>query len=229
MTEPVLSLRQVSKTFMQGKIALPILQRVDFDLYPQELVALTGASGTGKTTLLQVMGLLDVPTSGVVMIDGMQASSAGLAQRDLIRCEKLGFVYQCHNLLPELTALENVVLPQRIAGKPKDLAENQAKKLLEEMNLSHRLEHLPPQMSGGEQQRVALARALANMPKILLADEPTGNLDDGTAVHVFQMLLDLVQSKHIAVVMATHNLELAKQMTRRVHLHLGNIDEARDE
>lgn len=227
---PLLTLRNVHKSFSQGKTVLSILQGIQFDLYPRELVALTGASGSGKTTLLQIMGLLDLPTEGSVTVGDVgfpvtKKSKAylHLQQRDAIRRQFIGFVYQYHHLLPELTALENVVLPQRIAGKPKDEAERHALSLLTELKLEKRVHHLPAQLSGGEQQRVALARALANMPKILLADEPTGNLDDTAAQQVFQLLLDLTQQKGIAVVMATHNHELAQQMTRQIHLHLGKI------
>lgn len=227
---PLLTLRNVHKSFSQGKTVLSILQGIQFDLYPRELVALTGASGSGKTTLLQIMGLLDLPTEGSVTVGDVgfpvtKKSKAylHLQQRDAIRRQFIGFVYQYHHLLPELTALENVVLPQRIAGKPKDEAERHALSLLTELKLEKRVHHLPAQLSGGEQQRVALARALANMPKILLADEPTGNLDDTAAQQVFQLLLELTQQKGIAVVMATHNLELAQRMTRQIHLHLGKI------
>lgn len=233
MTTPspsILSLRNVSKSFTQGKTVLKILQKIEFDLYPRELVALTGASGSGKTTLLQIMGLLDLPTEGTVTVGSVgfpvtRKSKAylHLQQRDAVRREFLGFVYQYHHLLPELTALENIVLPQLIAGRSKDIAEKNAIGLLHELHLEQRSHHLPSQLSGGEQQRVAIARAISNMPKILLADEPTGNLDDASAQQVFQLLLELTQHKGIAVVMATHNLDLAQQMTRRIHLHLGNI------
>lgn len=227
---PILMLRNVSKSFVQGKSVLQILQKIEFDLYPQELVALTGASGSGKTTLLQIMGLLDLPSEGTVTVGSVgfpvtrkSKAYTHLLQRDAVRRDYLGFVYQYHHLLPELTALENVVLPQLIAGRAKDIAEKNAKGLLKELCLEQRIHHLPSQLSGGEQQRVAIARAVANMPKILLADEPTGNLDDSSAKQVFQLLLELTRHKGIAVVMATHNLELAEQMTRRIHLHSGNI------
>lgn len=227
---PLLTLRNIHKSFSQGETVLPVLQNICFDLHPKELVALTGESGSGKTTLLQIMGLLDLPTEGTVTVGDVgfpvtKKSNAylHLQQRDAIRREFIGFVYQYHHLLPELTALENVVLPQRIAGRPRDEAERHALALLTELKLEKRAHHLPTQMSGGEQQRVALARALANMPKILLADEPTGNLDDAATKQVFHLLLELTQQKGIAVVMATHNLDLAHQMTRQVHLHLGRI------
>jgi lipoprotein-releasing system ATP-binding protein len=220
---------------------------VDFLLQKNEVIALTGASGTGKTTLLQIMGLIDIPTQGKIDIMGTSFEYNGtgenfdkaeysLAQRlrrmvirpsnqtmvkDKIRREHIGFVYQYHHLLPELTALENVMLPMQISKKPN--AAEHAEMLLDEMKLGHRLNHFPSQLSGGEQQRVAVARALANSPEIILADEPTGNLDDLTAHSVFDLLLDLARNKQISAVIATHNVELAKKTTRWVELHLGQI------
>lgn len=232
LSTPLLSLKNIRKTFSQNNNSFDVLKNINFDLFAEEMVALTGASGTGKTTLLQIMGLLDLPTEGTVTVGNVGFPSTSksraythLKQRDSIRQKFIGFVYQYHHLLPELTALENIVLPQLIAGISKDLAENHAKNLLCELNLEKRLHHFPTQLSGGEQQRVAIARALANTPQIILADEPTGNLDDKTAYHVFNLLLDLTQQKKIAIVIATHNIELAKKMTRNIQIHLGEITE----
>lgn len=227
----LLSLRDIRKTFSVHNQTYDVLKSIQFDLHPEEMVALTGASGTGKTTLLQIMGLLDWPTEGTVSVGGVGFPTSGkshaythLKQRDAVRQKFIGFVYQYHHLLPELTALENVVLPQRIAGIAKDIAAHNAARLLDELGLSSRTQHFPQQLSGGEQQRVAIARALANAPQIVLADEPTGNLDDQTAEQVFQLLMEAIQQKKMAIVMATHNLDLASKMTRHERLHLGKLE-----
>jgi lipoprotein-releasing system ATP-binding protein len=231
--DSVLSMQGVTKTF-NANGTLDVLKGIDFDLLPNEVVALTGASGTGKTTLLQIMGLIDTPTKGCVSIMGTtfnNESHLGLLRgrkertesqtRNNFRSKYIGFVYQYHHLLPELTALENVMLPLMIAHQ--ELATKRAWALLEEMKLTERANHLPNQLSGGEQQRVAIARALANSPKIILADEPTGNLDDRTAHRVFDLLLDLANQKRISAVIATHNTELAQKTNRRLDLHLGRL------
>lgn len=230
--QSLLSLREICKTFSMNIQTYDILRCVSFDLYAEEMVALTGASGTGKTTLLQIMGLLDWPSKGTVSVGGIgfpvgdkSHTYSHLQQRDTVRQKWIGFVYQYHHLLPELTALENVVLPQRIAGVARDIAAHNAVRLLDELGLSARKQHFPQQLSGGEQQRVAIARALANAPQIVLADEPTGNLDDQTAQQVFQLLTETVQRKKMAIVMATHNLDLASKMTRHVKLHSGKLVE----
>ncbi|MDR1597970.1 MAG: ABC transporter ATP-binding protein [Holosporales bacterium] len=222
MASVVLSLRDIKKTYTQSGNQLSILNGISFDLSANDTVALTGASGSGKTTLLQIMGLIDSPTEGAVSIDG-NVVKADL--RDQYRRTHIGFVYQHHHLLPELTALENVAMPQLIAGQARNEANERARSLLHEMGLDHRAAHLPAQLSGGEQQRVAIARALANSPKILLADEPTGNLDDRTAQHVFETLMLAAQQKNIAAVVATHNMELVRYMSRHVELRLGALDE----
>ncbi|MDR1208145.1 MAG: ABC transporter ATP-binding protein [Holosporales bacterium] len=248
---PILSLQDITKTFATTSgIKLDILKGVNFELQKNEVVALTGASGTGKTTLLQIMGLIDAPTHGKVDIMGtyfeyigvsdvQRQNSCRLTQRlcrfisrtsnssvskDNVRREHIGFVYQYHHLLPELTAMENVMLPLLISHKPG--AAERAEMLLDEMKLGDRLNHFPSQLSGGEQQRVAVARALANSPEIILADEPTGNLDDITAHSVFDLLLELAQNNQLSAVVATHNVELAKKTTRWVELHLGQIGPA---
>ncbi|GHS91837.1 lipoprotein-releasing system ATP-binding protein LolD [Alphaproteobacteria bacterium] len=231
ISDTVLSLKNVEKSFVQENISLDVLKGICFELHEQEMIALTGASGTGKSTLLQIMGLLDLPTRGTVTVGHVEFSTTKaryllhVTQRDRIRRQFLGFVYQYHHLLPELTALENVSLPRIISGTPKDLAEKQAKELLHELGLEERYNHTPAKLSGGEQQRVAIARALVNQPHIILADEPTGNLDDATTEHVFQLLLDLTQRKKIAIVVATHNLDLAKRMSKCFHLHFGKLEE----
>lgn len=230
MESPALSLHQINKKFYQNNNELWILKQIDFVLEKGEMVALTGASGAGKTTLLQIMGLIDDPTSGSIDIGtyhcDVQSDKAkpNLKLRDLTRKNYLGFVYQYHYLLPELTAIENVILPQLIVGKPKDIAWRQASRLLDEMGLASRLNHTLHQLSGGEQQRVAVARALANEPQIVLADEPTGNLDDITASQIFNMMLTLVQERNISMVIATHNMELANRMNRIIHLHQGKLE-----
>ncbi|MDR1907994.1 MAG: ABC transporter ATP-binding protein [Holosporales bacterium] len=224
MASMALSIRNVKKTFIQSGNSLEVLKGVDFDLFPRDIVALTGASGTGKTTLLQIMGLIDSPTEGEVTVAGTTFSCKNNATlRDKFRRNFIGFVYQYHHLLSELTALENVMLPQLILGKPRTEAKDKARDLLRDMNLEHRTHHFPSQLSGGEQQRVAIARALINDPQIILADEPTGNLDDYTARHVFEVLLNLTQQKNIAAVVATHNMELVPLMSRHVELRLGGL------
>lgn len=215
----ILDLKSVKKTFYQGGRALTIWEDVSFALNPGEMVALVGPSGSGKSTLLQVAGLLERPTEGDVWLCGQNCTYLPDHERTRYRRQSLGFVYQSHLLLPEFTALENVMLPQLIAGLPKQLAQNRAEDLLGLMGLSSRLTHYPQALSGGEQQRVAIARALANDPKVLLADEPTGNLDNHTAGQVFQELLRVVREKNVSALLATHNLELAQQADRILSLH----------
>jgi lipoprotein-releasing system ATP-binding protein len=231
MCATILLLDNVTKSFNKGvENELKILNGVNFSLCTGDSVALTGSSGAGKTTLLQITGLIDYPTDGVVVINGMKfsadkRSSVDVAQRDQTRRKLIGFVYQHHHLLPELTALENVMLPQLIALQSKDRAEKRARELLDELNLSERVDHLPHQLSGGEQQRVAIARALANMPKIIIADEPTGNLDDTTARNVFDMFIKLTQQKQISTIVATHNPVLANKMQRNIKMISGMLVE----
>jgi lipoprotein-releasing system ATP-binding protein len=231
MCRKILSLEHIKKSFNKGgQNELNILDDVNFSLYDGDSVALTGASGTGKTTLLQIAGLIDYQTDGAVLIDDVKfcsnkKSRNDITQRDAIRRQFIGFVYQHHHLLPELTALENVMLPQLIASKSKTGAEQRARELLYELNLSKRLDHFPYQLSGGEQQRVAIARALANAPQIVIADEPTGNLDDTTAHHVFAMFIELTRHKQISTVVATHNPVLADKMKRNVKIVSGILVE----
>jgi len=223
---PVLRLQDVTRTYRQGAGTLEVFRNVNLALMPGELVALVGPSGSGKSSLLHMAGLLEAPTSGEVYVEGVAASALPDLERTRIRRDTIGFVYQAHHLLPEFTALENVVMPQRIAGKPRAAAQRDAAHILNHLGLGERLTHRPSQLSGGEQQRVAMARALANRPKILLADEPTGNLDMRTASGVFEALVDLVRAEGLAALVATHNLELAARMDRALVLHEGKLLDA---
>ncbi|HXC57187.1 MAG TPA: ABC transporter ATP-binding protein [Rhizomicrobium sp.] len=218
-----LRLEAVTRTYPQGTGTLEVFRGIDLALQPGELVALVGPSGSGKSSLLHMAGLLEAPTSGEVFIGGVAASTLPDAERTRIRRDTIGFVYQAHHLLPEFSAVENVVMPQRIAGRPRVEAERDAVHILTHLGLGERLAHRPAQLSGGEQQRVAIARALANRPKILLADEPTGNLDAKTSAGVFAALVDLVRSEGLAALVATHNLELAARMDRALVLHEGRL------
>ena len=222
MPDP-LELRGVVRTYQSGEGALAVLRGADLVLRPGEIVALVAPSGTGKSTLLHVAGLLERPDGGAVLVDGRDAGALPDPARTAIRRDSIGFVYQFHHLLGEFTALENVVLPQMIAGTRRRDAEARGRELLETLGLTPRLGHLPGKLSGGEQQRVALARALANAPRVLLADEPTGNLDVGTAALVFDALLEVVRGQGVAALIATHNPELAARMDRRVTLREGLV------
>lgn len=221
MSKPLLSLRSLKRTFHQGTTTLHILKGIDLDLFPGEIVALVGPSGSGKSTLLQTAGLLEKVTSGEVIIDGVKCSILNDSERTQIRRNVLGFVYQFHHLLPEFSAEENIILPQMIEGLSLPTARIRAHDLLKEVGLMSRASHRPARLSGGEQQRVAIVRALANRPKILLADEPTGNLDESTAAVVFDKLVELVRKENLAALIATHNVELAGRMDRILILHEG--------
>ena len=218
-----LRLEEIAKTFRQGGESLRILDRVSIRVAPGELVALVGPSGAGKSTLLHIGGLLERPDGGEVTIDGQTASNLDDDARTSLRRNAIGFVYQYHHLLPEFSALENVVVPQMIAGCPKAAATQRARELLDRVGLTSRATHRPARLSGGEQQRVAIARGLANAPAILFADEPTGNLDPHTAEAVFDLLIELVRSAGLAVLIATHNLDLAARMDRTLHLEDGHV------
>ena len=226
MSESVLELRGVSRSFRQGGGRLEVLRQVSLAVSPGEIVALIGPSGAGKSTLLQISGLLEPPTSGEVLIKGEPAGRLSDARRTELRRTAIGFVYQYHHLLPEFSAAENVILPQMIAGLSRGKARGRALELLAMVGLSQRAEHRPAQLSGGEQQRVAIARALANGPALLLADEPTGNLDHTTADGVFSMLVKLVRAVGLGALVATHNLALADQMDRILALDDGRLVEA---
>jgi len=216
-----LLLSGVKRRFHQGRIVLEVLKGADLSVAGGEIVALVGPSGAGKSTLLHIAGLLERPDEGRVSLNGRDSGGLSEDERTRLRREHLGFVYQYHHLLPEFSALENVVLPQMIAGVPRREAAKRAATLLDGLGLTPRLDHRPAQLSGGEQQRVAIARALANRPKVLLADEPTGNLDPATAGLVFDELLRLVRETGVAALIATHNPDLARRMDRAVTLEDG--------
>lgn len=218
-----LALNRVERTYRTEAGALPVLRGVDLALRPGEIVALVAPSGTGKSTLLHLAGLLERPDAGQVMIDGRDAGAMTDRDRTATRRDSIGFVYQFHNLQGDFTALENVVLPQMIAGKSRAEAAIRADELLSSFGLAARLDHLPGKLSGGEQQRVAIARALANGPSLLLADEPTGNLDVATAEAVFDELLMTVRTHGVAALIATHNPALAARMDRIVTLRDGRL------
>jgi len=222
---PVLFLQAIERQYRQGDATLHILNGAELAIWPGQSVALVAPSGAGKSTLLHIAGLLEHPDHGEVYIGGRATAILPDAARTAIRRNEIGFIYQFHRLLPEFTALENVVMPQMIRGLSKGEAAKRAAELLGYLGLSDRLNHRPSELSGGEQQRVAIARAVANAPRILLADEPTGNLDVHTADHVFNALHQLVRASGLATIIATHNMELAARMDRRVTLHEGKVVE----
>jgi lipoprotein-releasing system ATP-binding protein len=220
---PVLSLKGVVRTYPSGERILEVLRGVDLDVRPGEMIGLIGPSGSGKSSLLHAAGLLEHPDAGQIIIEGRDCSALKENARTQVRLGKIGFVYQFHHLLPEFTALDNVAMPLRIAGKSRAAARARAKQLLEQLGLGERLHHQPAQMSGGEQQRVAIARALANSPRVVLADEPTGNLDPHTSEAVFKALFDLCRREGVAALVATHNMELARFMDRVFALKDGHL------
>jgi lipoprotein-releasing system ATP-binding protein len=222
---PLIFLHSVSRRFRQGEATLEILKGAELAVWGGESVALVAPSGSGKSTLLHIAGLLEHPDAGEVYIDAVPTSSLTDAARTRIRRNDIGFVYQSHHLLPEFSALENVMLPQMVCGLSRKDASARAAELLSYLGLKDRLVHRPSELSGGEQQRVAIARAVANAPRILLADEPTGNLDVKTAGHVFATLRQLVQASGLAAIIATHNLDIAAQMDRRVTVRDGMVVE----
>jgi len=221
--EAALELRGVRRAFKQAGTELVVLNGIDLILRPGEIVALVGPSGAGKSTMLHVAGLLERPDGGAVLIGGEDCARLSDQRRTLLRRSEIGFVYQFHHLLPEFSALENVMMPQMIAAVPRRQARERAAVLLERVGLAARARHRPARLSGGEQQRVAIARALANDPKILLGDEPTGNLDHATGESVLETLLDLVRHSGLAALIATHNLELARRLDRVVALEDGRL------
>lgn len=218
-----LELKNITRTFRQGEETIQVLKGIDLNIAPGEIVALVGPSGAGKTTLLQIAGLLELPNDGTVMMNGQNCNDLADGDRTNLRREFAGFVYQFHYLLQEFSALENVMLPSLIAGKTRVQAKERAENLLERLGLVHRLHHRPMKLSGGEQQRVAIARAIANEPKILLADEPTGNLDMVTAETVFNEMVKLVRDTGLSALVATHNLDLAAKMDHSVRLIEGKL------
>ena len=220
---PVLDVRGLCRSFVQGDATIDVLRGVDLSVAAGEIVALLGPSGSGKSTLLQAVGLLEGGFVGEISIDGERVEKLDSSQRTRVRRDKLGFVYQFHHLLPDFSALENVVLPQLIHGAAAPAARAHAAELLGKLGLATRLDHRPAQLSGGEQQRVAVGRALANAPVLVLADEPTGNLDEATAQKVLAEFLRLVRGQGSAALVATHNVALAAQMDRVVTLHEGRL------
>ena len=219
----VLKLKDVKRSFEQGGHKLEILRGVNLSIERGEIVALLGPSGCGKTTLLQIAGLLEKPNSGEILINGQKVKGKADSVRTGLRRTQIGFIYQFHHLLPDFTALENLLLPQYIAGVKKAEAKQRAWQLLESVGLEKRAEHYPSQLSGGEQQRVAIARALVNRPSLLLADEPTGNLDPKTAEDVFQVMLHTIRRLKIGALVVTHNVELARRMDRVLQLKDGLV------
>ncbi|MBX9803787.1 MAG: ABC transporter ATP-binding protein [Caulobacteraceae bacterium] len=225
MSKPVLSVRGVTRTYDTATGGLTVLKGVDLDIMPGEIVGLIGPSGSGKSSLLHAAGLLERPTSGEIRIDGADVGALDERARTHIRLASIGFVYQFHHLLAEFDARDNVALPLRIAGIGQDQARERASEVLTALGLGARLTHQPAQLSGGEQQRVAVARALANRPRLLLADEPTGNLDPATSQSVFEALQRLVKDTGVAALIATHNMELAGHMDRVFALKDGHLEE----
>jgi len=224
MSDAVLRTRDLKRGFIQGEVTIEVLRGVDLAVEPGEIVALLGPSGSGKSTLLQAVGLLEGGFEGSIQLQGEEASELDDDGRTRLRRELLGFVYQFHHLLPEFNAVENVVLPQLVLGAEPQNARERAKELLGKLGLSQRLDHRPAKLSGGEQQRVAVARALANKPPLVLADEPTGNLDEHTADAVLGEFLSLVRGEGSAALVATHNERLASKMDRVVRLHEGRLE-----
>lgn len=224
---PTLELKNVHRSFKQGSQNLEVLRGVSLDIEKGEVVALIGPSGSGKSTLLQIAGLLEQPSKGEIYLDGQRCSKLGDGMRTLLRRDYLGFVYQYHNLLADFDAVENVMLPQLIANTKVKEARERAEWLLRRLGLGKRFKHRPAELSGGEQQRVAIARALANAPKLLLADEPTGNLDPKTSETVLNELLGIVKETGLSALIATHNFELADRMDRCVKLQDGKLIDMR--
>jgi lipoprotein-releasing system ATP-binding protein len=222
---PILQLEGVTRSFRQGEKEVVVLRGVDAVLWPGQAVALVGPSGAGKSTLLHITGLLESPSSGRVVINGRDCATMTEAERTRLRRKEIGFVYQFHQLLPEFSALENVVIPQLILGKSRKAAEAHANELLASVGLAQRAEHRPAELSGGEQQRTAICRGLANSPRLLLADEPTGNLDPHTSDHVFVQLVDVIRRQGVAALIATHNMELAARMDRVLQVQEGQLIE----
>ena len=219
----VLEFKNVCKSFSQGDSEFSVLNHVSFSVLQGEVVSLVAPSGAGKTTLLQIAGLLDEQTRGVLLLDGIDCSTLSERQRDILRRDNIGFIYQFHHLLPEFTALENVMLPRMIADIDKKTASEEAAIMLGKLDMQDRFDSLPSELSGGQQQRVAIARALINKPKILLADEPTGNLDEQNSQKVFDLLLEEVKERQLAAIVVTHNLELAKKTDNILTINKGQV------
>jgi len=223
----VVRAHELAKTYAEGKLHTPVFDGLDFSVHAGETVAILGASGAGKSTLLHLLGGLDTPTAGEVFVAGQRMSALSDAARGQLRNRALGFVYQFHHLLPEFTALENVMLPVLLNGTSVADASGRARSLLESVGLGHRLEHKPGELSGGERQRAAVARALVNAPGCVLGDEPTGNLDEKTAANVFELMLELNRAKRTSLVLVTHDRRLARRLDRVLELHEGRLRELR--
>jgi len=223
--QTVLRLDQLVRTYRQGPRRIEVLVGASVDIHQGEAVALVGPSGAGKSTLLHIAGLLETPDSGHVIVNGRDCSGMGDTERTAVRRMEMGFIYQFHQLLPEFSALENVMIPQMILGRGRRRAAARAQQLLSALGLAERVDHRPAELSGGEQQRTAIARALANGPKLILADEPTGNLDPHTADQVFEALIHLIHTTGVAALIATHNMDLARRMDRVLRLEEGILIE----
>jgi lipoprotein-releasing system ATP-binding protein len=221
----VIRAESLAKTYAEGKMKTPVFNSLDLNVQAGETVAIVGASGAGKSTLLHLLGGLDTPTSGEVYVAGQKMSSLSDAARGQLRNRALGFVYQFHHLLPEFTALENVMMPVMLGGADVSTASQRAKALLEQVGLGHRIEHKPGELSGGERQRAAVARALVNQPGCVLGDEPTGNLDEKTAATVFELMLELNRAQKTSLVLVTHDRRLARKLDRVLELHEGKLRE----
>jgi lipoprotein-releasing system ATP-binding protein len=224
MSDTVVKLTGLTRSFEQGGVRIDVLRGIDLEVRPGEIVALLGPSGSGKSTMLQAIGLLEGGFGGRIEIAGTDATSLDGDARTVLRRDRIGFVYQFHHLLPDFNAAENVIIPQMIAGQTRGEAQVRAEELLSALGLAERLDHRPSQLSGGEQQRVAVARALANRPALVLADEPTGNLDEATADKVLVQFLELVRGQGSAALVATHNERLARSMDRVYRLHEGKLE-----
>ena len=220
-----LNIENIYRRYQQGNEVLDILNGVNLKITPGEMVGLVGQSGSGKSTLLHLAGLLEQPSAGAIFVGGVNCGTLSESERTALRTTDIGFIYQFHHLLPEFTALENVMVPQLIAGLNKSEAINRSKSLLDMVGLSERLNHRPSRLSGGEQQRVAIVRSIANVPRVVLADEPTGNLDPKTSFSVFEQLHEIIRMSNIAMLVATHNIELADKMDRKVSMDKGKIIE----
>ena len=220
-----LNIENIYRRYQQGNEVLDILNGVNLKITPGEMVGLVGQSGAGKSTLLHLAGLLEQPSAGAIFVGGVNCGTLSESERTALRTTDIGFIYQFHHLLPEFTALENVMVPQLIAGLNKTEAINRSKSLLDMVGLSERLNHRPSRLSGGEQQRVAIVRSIANVPRVVLADEPTGNLDPKTSFSVFEQLHEIIRMSNIAMLVATHNIELADKMDRKVSMDKGKIIE----